>query len=142
MNEKDLYINASGFFFARALQGQQSRWIVMRNLDREHNEVLMDESSVHEALEFQLLPINRMHVWLSSESKVERFRSASTVIKSALFWAAQRLLFTIEDLRKISGKGWKDVSAEYERGLLIWQQGWNAFPLEISRILTEEFVFE
>lgn len=63
-------------------------------------------------------------------------------MEAVLFWAVQRLLFTIDDLRRISFKEWKVVSEEYEHGYLTWQQGWGAFPREISMQLIETFNFE
>lgn len=137
--ENDLLLTASGFFFARALRGQHNRWIIMRGLEKEHSYVLMDESSISEALQFHLFPIAGMNAWLSEAKKVEHLRRFSIIIQAALFWFAQRLLFTIDDLRKICHKGWDQVSEEYDRGLLIWQQGWTAFPREISMQLLEAF---
>lgn len=136
----DLRLQASGFFYARTLYGQQTSWIVMRHRVIEGKFVAMDESSIMESLELHLNPITRMKIWLADEINLESFPSVSDIVQVALFWAAQRLLFTIEELLRISVKGWSEVDEQYAKGLLMWQIGWNTLPQEIGRMLVE-FIF-
>jgi hypothetical protein len=150
MSSRMIYNFANGFYLVGIIVTQQKRvraWKAgagngIRGGER------TDPTLDHADLTNYILPfIETINVLRKSlyDSESESFNEGplcKEVMRASLFWNLQFVLYFAEDVRKLAHSGWSRFMDEFERGLLLWQQGWLAAHPDVAKVLLDVMSFD
>jgi hypothetical protein len=140
---RDLYAKASGFYCGYTIYEQQTRWTHYRKQEAKNGKMLiLAVESLMSLFEELLEPLNVLRVWLEDPSRCQNMPRMKKVLIAALFWNSQWLLYMIYEVKRNVFFGYGPLSDEYQRGLLLWQQGWMASHPDVVRAFLKVLSFD
>jgi hypothetical protein len=140
-NEK-LHAKASGFYCGYTVFEQQARWVCYRYQSMFGKCFSFSVDSMMTLLDDLLRPLDGLRVWLSDSSRCDRMPQMKIVLVAAAFWTSQWVLYLIYEVKMNVFFGFNRIDDEYDRGLLLWQQGWMATHPDIVKALLSVFRFD
>jgi hypothetical protein len=71
-----------------------------------------------------LIQLKGLQVWFGTHDQEIQFPLTTSILKGAMFWIAQKVLYLIHDWKLIHSKGWPLALTYFIAGVLPWQVGW------------------
>jgi hypothetical protein len=138
----NLHTKSSGFFCGYVVYEQQRRWSIWRRQALGSDFINLSTCSVMESLDDLLEPMHRIHFWLDNISNRESYPRITKVLEAALYWTIQWTLYLIYDLQRVGIVGWLRTVEEFQRGLLLWQQGWISLHPAACKLIRSLMYFD
>jgi hypothetical protein len=138
----ELYSRSSGFFCGYVVYEQQRRWTEWRQQALGSIFINLSLCSLMELIVDVMEPIQNIRSWLNNMSGQETYPNVTKVLKAALFWNIQWVLYLIYDLQRVGVAGWLRTAEEFQRGLLLWQQGWISMHPNVCKLIRKMMYFD
>jgi hypothetical protein len=139
----DLYAKASGFYCGYTIYEQQIRWSHYRKEEATHGkELVMAVGSMTTLFEELLEPLHVLQLWLGDPRRCQNMPRMKRILIASLFWTSQWLLYMIYEVKRNVFFGYGRLSDEYQRGLLLWQQGWLASHPDVVKAFLKVLSFD